>query len=149
MLMTEFENVTSVQTRDRTSRRSTVITIGGGQARVRIYTLRRKNGVLSFQCAWYELRRRKTKTFSKMEAAKLFFRYPAYYIHGTNATHTVGRAASHGCVRMKPSDVELLAKLVQEHGGESRSDGWYKRVRERDEPSTEITLPDPVPLVIR
>ncbi len=72
MLTTEFENFTSIQTRDRISRRSTAITIGGGHARVRIYTLRRKNGVLSFQCAWYELRQRKTKTFSKMEAAKLF-----------------------------------------------------------------------------
>jgi lipoprotein-anchoring transpeptidase ErfK/SrfK len=84
-----------------------------------------------------------------MEAAKLFFRYPAYYIHGTNAPHSIGRAASHGCVRMLPSDVETLAELVQEHGGEPRSDAWFERVSERDEPSTEITLPEPVELIIR
>lgn len=53
-------------------RRNTIIVIGGGDARIKIYTLRRKNGVPSFQCAWYELRRRQTKTFSKLEAAKLF-----------------------------------------------------------------------------
>jgi lipoprotein-anchoring transpeptidase ErfK/SrfK len=84
-----------------------------------------------------------------MEAAKLFFRYPAYYIHGTNAASSIGRAASHGCVRMNPSDVEALARLVQEHGGEPRSDEWFERVQERDEPSTEIMLSDAVPLVIR
>lgn len=83
-----------------------------------------------------------------MEGAKLFFKYPAYYIHGTNQPHTLGSAASHGCVRMRPSDVEALAELVQRHGGAARSDAWFEKVKERDQPSTEIRLGDPVPLTI-
>jgi len=41
-------------------------------AREYIYTLRRKDGYPSFHCAWYELGRRKTKTFASVDAAKLF-----------------------------------------------------------------------------
>jgi lipoprotein-anchoring transpeptidase ErfK/SrfK len=83
-----------------------------------------------------------------MEAAKLFFKYPDYYIHGTDATHTLGEAESHGCVRMRPADVEQLAKFVQEHGGEHRSDAWYERVMSREEPKVEISLSDPVDIDI-
>lgn len=83
-----------------------------------------------------------------MEAAKLFFDYPDYYIHGTDAVHTLGQAESHGCIRMRPADVEALAEFVQQHGGEERSGDWYGTVRAREAPTTEITLPDPVPLSV-
>ena len=46
--------------------------MGAGDAEVKIYTLRRKDGYPSFQCAWYDLGSRKTKTFAKLDAAKLF-----------------------------------------------------------------------------
>ncbi len=36
-----------------------------------------------------------------------------YGIHGTNAPKSIGRAASHGCVRMRNSDVEELFTLVR------------------------------------
>jgi len=47
-----------------------------------------------------------------MQGAKLFFRYPAYYIHGTNAPASLGEAASHGCIRMHVSDVIDLYRRV-------------------------------------
>jgi hypothetical protein len=53
-------------------RRRTIITVGSGDAEVKIYTLRREDGYSSFQAVWYELRQRKSKTFAKMEAAKLW-----------------------------------------------------------------------------
>ena len=53
-------------------RRRTIITVGSGDAEVKIYTLRRKDGYSSFQAVGYELRQRKSKTFAKMEAAKLW-----------------------------------------------------------------------------
>jgi hypothetical protein len=53
-------------------RRRTIITVGSGDAEIKIYTLKRKDGYPSFQCVWYELRQRKTKTFAKLDAAKLF-----------------------------------------------------------------------------
>ena len=63
---------TSTQPQNKAVRRNTIIAVGSGKAGVKIYTLRRKDGYPSFQCVWYELRQRKTKTFSKLEAAKLF-----------------------------------------------------------------------------
>lgn len=83
-----------------------------------------------------------------MVGAKLFFKYPDYYIHGTDAPHTLGSAASHGCIRMNPADVKNLGEFVQEHGGESRSDAWYERVQRNDHSKHEVTLPDPVSLKI-
>ncbi len=53
-------------------RRRTIITAGSGDSEVKIYTLHRKDGYSSYQAVWYELRQRKSKTFAKMEAAKLW-----------------------------------------------------------------------------
>jgi integrase len=53
-------------------RRRSIITVGSGEAEVKIYTLRRKDGYPSLQCVWYELGQRKTKTLASLDAAKLF-----------------------------------------------------------------------------
>jgi L,D-transpeptidase ErfK/SrfK len=42
--------------------------------------------------------------------------YKGYGIHGTNAPRSIGRSASHGCIRMRRQDVEELSELV--HVGE-------------------------------
>lgn len=39
--------------------------------------------------------------------------YKGYGIHGTNMPWSIGKAASHGCIRMRNRDVEELFKLVQ------------------------------------
>lgn len=39
--------------------------------------------------------------------------YRGYGIHGTNVQQSVGKAASHGCFRMRKADVEELFNLVQ------------------------------------
>jgi lipoprotein-anchoring transpeptidase ErfK/SrfK len=36
-----------------------------------------------------------------------------YGIHGTNAPGSIGKAASHGCIRMRQRDLEELFKLVR------------------------------------
>src|SRR5579872_663231 len=36
-----------------------------------------------------------------------------YGIHGTNAPRSIGRAASHGCIRLRNRDIEKLFKLVR------------------------------------
>lgn len=36
-----------------------------------------------------------------------------YGIHGTNAPESIGHAASHGCIRLRNSDVERLFTMVQ------------------------------------
>ena len=35
-----------------------------------------------------------------------------YGIHGTNSPRSIGKAKSHGCIRMRNSDVEELFELV-------------------------------------
>lgn len=39
--------------------------------------------------------------------------YKGYGIHGTNRPDSIGKAASHGCIRMRIADVEELFELVQ------------------------------------
>lgn len=39
-----------------------------------------------------------------------------YAIHGTYKTGSLGRAVSHGCVRLAPGNAATLYSLVQKHG---------------------------------
>jgi L,D-transpeptidase ErfK/SrfK len=39
--------------------------------------------------------------------------WPGYAIHGTNAPASIGKPASHGCVRMYPEDIETLFGVVE------------------------------------
>ncbi len=39
--------------------------------------------------------------------------YKGYGIHGTNRPRSIGKAASHGCIRMRNQDVEELFELVE------------------------------------
>jgi lipoprotein-anchoring transpeptidase ErfK/SrfK len=45
----------------------------------------------------------------------IFFR-GGYAIHATGAVKSLGRPASHGCVRLSPHNAETLYGLVREHG---------------------------------
>ena len=45
----------------------------------------------------------------------IFF-YGGYAIHGTNAVSRLGRPASHGCIRLHPSNARKLYDLVRTHG---------------------------------
>jgi murein L,D-transpeptidase YcbB/YkuD len=84
-----------------------------------------------------------------MGRVKLYFRGPAYYVHGTPAENEIGRAASHGCVRLRNDDVIELARLVMEHGGEPRSAGWFQRIIDRFRDTERVTLSNPVSITIR
>jgi hypothetical protein len=37
-------------------------------------------------------------------------------VHGTNAIGSLGRPASHGCVRLHPKNAKILYNLVHQHG---------------------------------
>ena len=39
--------------------------------------------------------------------------YKGYGIHGTSAPNSIGKAASHGCIRMRTKEAEELFKLVE------------------------------------
>jgi len=46
----------------------------------------------------------------------IFFTYQGHAIHGSPYTRRLGRAASHGCVRLAPQDAATLYSLVGQQG---------------------------------
>jgi lipoprotein-anchoring transpeptidase ErfK/SrfK len=52
-----------------------------------------------------------------MQAVKIYFQAPYYYIHGTNDPGSIGEAASHGCLRMVADDAAALAHRIEDAGG--------------------------------
>ncbi len=80
-----------------------------------------------------------------MKRVKMFFKEPDYYIHGTDDEDSLGRAESHGCIRMNPDDVTRLAQLVMEHGGKPMPEPWYRRIfRRKTTKVVHLTAPVPV-----
>ncbi|HEU4453997.1 MAG TPA: L,D-transpeptidase [Longimicrobium sp.] len=84
-----------------------------------------------------------------MGKVKIFFQQPDYYIHGTRETDSLGQAESHGCVRMRNSEVVSLARRVMANGGAPRSAGWFQRVINRVRSSQDVRLSDPVLVRVR
>jgi murein L,D-transpeptidase YcbB/YkuD len=84
-----------------------------------------------------------------MGRVKIFFRAPDYYIHGTSDESSIGRAASHGCIRMRNDDVIALARLLMENGGQPRDASWFRRVINRVTETREVRLTAPITIRIR
>ncbi len=82
-----------------------------------------------------------------MKRVKMFFKEPDYYIHGTADDDSLGKAESHGCLRMSEEDVTELAKLVMEHGGKPMPEPWYRRIF-RKKTTKVVYLEAPVPVEI-
>ena len=86
----------------------------------------------------------------------IFFTMEGHAIHGSYETRNLGRAASHGCVRLAPKNAEKLFTLVQREGlgnarvvvlGESNAPVVSKRRAPAQEASTALqarkTVPSP------
>lgn len=59
---------------------------------------------------------------SKYENAPMpnsIFFHGGYAIHATNAVNSLGRPASHGCIRLSPRDAKWLYQLVKDYGKEN------------------------------
>jgi lipoprotein-anchoring transpeptidase ErfK/SrfK len=83
-----------------------------------------------------------------MKVVKIFFQDPDYYIHGTGDVESLGSAASHGCLRMDPTEVADLAKLIMEHGGQPRGENWFWRILHSRREEQVVYLDNPVWLTI-
>ena len=84
-----------------------------------------------------------------MKVAKIFFKEPDYFIHGTGETYRLGEAASHGCLRMDPEHIAEVAKFVMEHGGQPREESWFWRVLHFRNEEKPIILRNPIPLTVK
>ncbi|HEY0994560.1 MAG TPA: L,D-transpeptidase [Gemmatimonadaceae bacterium] len=82
-----------------------------------------------------------------MKVAKIFFKEPDYYIHGTGDTNSLGWDASHGCIRMHPDDVARVAQVVMNAGGVAHDWDWVKRTLHIGDTRT-INLKQPVTLTV-
>ena len=83
-----------------------------------------------------------------MGRVKLNF-LPLYFLHGTPFAHSLGTAASHGCVRMANGDALALAQFVERAGGVQLTDDDIARAAEDTSKTRLVELPNPVPLEIR
>ncbi len=84
-----------------------------------------------------------------MGRIKIFFRAPDYYIHGTGLTSSLGRPASHGCIRMRDIDATELGRMLMENGGSPRPAEWYQATIGKGDTSREVRLSKPIAVRIR
>jgi lipoprotein-anchoring transpeptidase ErfK/SrfK len=70
-------------------------------------------------------------------------------IHGTNEPASIGKAVSHGSIRMRNEDIVRLAREVMEAGGAQKDASFFTQVRRNRSAKEVIDLPSPVPIVIR
>lgn len=67
-------------------------------------------------------------------------------IHGTNEPESLGKAESHGSIRVANSVAVELARMVMEAGGAGKDPAWYDRVRSNRKERVEVPIPNPVPI---
>lgn len=100
---------------------------------------------------WAEGRERKApgEAGNPMGRAKILWSAPYYTVHGTEAEHSLGEAASHGSIRVSNPVVMALAELVMECGGAARPGAWYRDVKASPSDMREVPIPDPIPFAVR
>lgn len=82
-----------------------------------------------------------------MGKVKLMFNGP-YYVHGTPLASSIGRAASHGCVRMRNEDAVDLARIVQKYGGVEVTDLLMDSLTTAWKKTRQLSLASFVPVTI-
>ncbi len=74
---------------------------------------------------------------------------PPRTIHGTNQPASIGKAASHGSIRMRNEDAVALAQLVMDAGGAQKDSAWVAGVRRNRTTKEIVDLPTRIPIVVR
>ncbi|HEX7705178.1 MAG TPA: L,D-transpeptidase family protein [Thermoanaerobaculia bacterium] len=69
-------------------------------------------------------------------------------IHGTNAPDSVGKAVSHGSIRVTNEVGTKLGRQVMESGGASRDEAWFERARANRTEKQVVEIPNPVPISV-
>lgn len=71
---------------------------------------------------------------------------PPRSIHGTNQPSSIGKAVSHGSIRVSNEVGVQLARLVMEAGGAAKDDAWYRQVQAKRTEKQIVDLPQPIPI---
>lgn len=70
------------------------------------------------------------------------------YLHGTPQPTSIGKPASHACIRLRNADAVALARLVQEQGGANVPAERMNDIMARWAPTYHVTLPRAVTVQI-
>jgi lipoprotein-anchoring transpeptidase ErfK/SrfK len=79
--------------------------------------------------------------------AQLVYR-PPNTIHGTNDPSSLGKAVSHGSLRVSNEVAMELARQVMEAGGAGKDESWYREARQNTKERRDVSIPNPVPIRI-
>jgi hypothetical protein len=71
---------------------------------------------------------------------------PPRTIHGTNEPESIGKAVSHGSIRMRNAEAEELAQMVMQAGGAPKDAAWIQQARSNRTVRQEVQLPNPIPI---
>lgn len=77
--------------------------------------------------------------------AQLVYRAPNS-IHGTNEPESLGKAVSHGSIRVSNEVAMDLARQVMEAGGAGRDESWYQAARTNRKERHDVNIPNPIPI---
>ena len=73
---------------------------------------------------------------------------PPRTIHGTNDPTSIGKAVSHGSIRLANADVTRLARQLMEITGVKKDAAWYRQVQQNTTQKVVVDLPKRVPIKI-
>jgi hypothetical protein len=71
-----------------------------------------------------------------------------YFLHGTPFENTIGKAASHGCIRMLDADVRALARTLNRVGGGGLLDATIDTLEMDSSRTATVELLTPVPIEV-
>lgn len=73
---------------------------------------------------------------------------PPRTIHGTNEPSSIGKAVSHGSIRVSNDVAIELGRTLMEATGAGKDDAWYQRVQSNRTEKVIVDLPQPVPIKV-
>ena len=71
---------------------------------------------------------------------------PPRSIHGTNQPASIGKAVSHGSIRVSNEVGVQLARMVMEAGGAAKDDAWIAQAQANRTEKQIVDLPNPIPI---
>ncbi|HKP16297.1 MAG TPA: L,D-transpeptidase [Gemmatimonadaceae bacterium] len=97
--------------------------------------------------AWAEAKDRKAPGASDNPLGRAQLVYdPPRTVHGTNDPASIGKAVSHGSIRLANADVVKLARQLMEATGVKKDDAWYRQVQQNRTEKEPVDLPQRVPI---
>jgi lipoprotein-anchoring transpeptidase ErfK/SrfK len=69
---------------------------------------------------------------------------PPRTIHGTNEPQSIGKAVSHGSIRLANADVVKIARQLMEATGVRKDEAWYRQVQQNRTEKVPVDLPQRV-----